>query len=54
MVQVHHLLPPLAFLMDACLDLFDEDVQREVASPFITKVNVLCVVCRSILFPPTL
>ena len=39
-VQVHHLLPPLALLMDACLDLFDEDVQREVASPFITKVNV--------------
>ena len=24
--------------MDACLDLFDEDVQREVASPFMTQV----------------
>jgi len=34
---VHHLFPPLAFLMDACLDLFDEDVQREVASPFMTQ-----------------
>ena len=37
--QVHHLFPPLAFLMDACLDLFDEDVQREVASPFMTQVS---------------
>ena len=35
---MHHLFPPLAFLMDACLDLFDEDVQREVASPFMTQV----------------
>ena len=25
--------------MDACLDLFDEDVQREVASPFMTQVS---------------
>ena len=23
----HHLCPPLAFLVDACLDLFDEPVQ---------------------------
>ena len=38
MTKVHHLFPPLAFLMDACLDLFDEDVQREVASPFMTQV----------------
>ena len=37
---MHHLFPPLAFLMDACLDLFDEDVQREVASPFMTQVLV--------------
>ena len=28
----------LMILMDACLDLFDEDVQREVASPFMTQV----------------
>ena len=39
--QVHHLFPPLAFLMDACLDLFDEDVQREVASPFMTQVVMM-------------
>ena len=39
--QVHHLFPPLAFLMDACLDLFDEDVQREVASPFMTQVMMM-------------
>jgi len=37
---VHHLFPPLAFLMDACLDLFDEDVQREVASPFMTQQSI--------------
>merc|ERR1719228_939881 len=37
---VHHLFPPLAFLMDACLDLFDEDVQREVASPFLTQTAI--------------
>ena len=33
----HHLCPPLAFLVDACQDLFDEQVQREVASPFLTE-----------------
>ena len=38
---MHHLFPPLAFLMDACLDLFDEDVQREVASPFMTQVMAM-------------
>ena len=27
--------------MDACLDLFDEDVQREVASPFMTQVVMM-------------
>ena len=27
--------------MDACLDLFDEDVQREVASPFMTQVKLM-------------
>ena len=37
---IHHLFPPLAFLMDACLDLFDEDVQREVAAPFLTQVAI--------------
>ena len=37
---IHHLFPPLAFLMDACLDLFDEDVQREVATPFLTQVTI--------------
>jgi len=37
---VHHLFPPLAFLMDACLDLFDEDVQREVATPFLTQAAI--------------
>jgi len=37
---IHHLFPPLAFLMDACLDLFDEDVQREVASPFMTQAAI--------------
>ena len=41
MTKVHHLFPPLAFLMDACLDLFDEDVQREVASPFMTQVKFM-------------
>ena len=41
MTKVHHLFPPLAFLMDACLDLFDEDVQREVASPFMTQVKLM-------------
>eukprot|EP00092_Neocalanus_flemingeri_P030687 GFUD01033319.1.p1 GENE.GFUD01033319.1~~GFUD01033319.1.p1 ORF type:complete len:752 (-),score=216.18 GFUD01033319.1:74-2329(-) len=38
---VHHLFPPLAFLMDACLDLFDEDVQREVATPFLTPAAIM-------------
>jgi len=37
---VHHLFPPLAYLMDACLDLFDEDVQREVATPFLTEMAI--------------
>ena len=37
---VHHLFPPLAFLMDACLDLFAEDVQREVATPFLTPASL--------------
>lgn len=37
---LHHLFPPLAFLMDACLDLFDEDVQKEVASPFLTETTI--------------
>ena len=37
---MHHLFPPLAFLMDACVDLFDEDVQREVATPFLTQVTI--------------
>ena len=37
---VHHMFPPLAFLMDACLDLFDEDVQREVATPFLTQAAI--------------
>jgi len=37
---MHHLFPPLAFLMDACVDLFDEDVQREVATPFLTQVAI--------------
>ena len=44
MTKVHHLFPPLAFLMDACLDLFDEDVQREVASPFMTQVKLMMMV----------
>ena len=30
--------------MDACLDLFDEDVQREVASPFMTQVKLMMMV----------
>ena len=48
----HHLCPPLAFLVDACQDLFDEQVsgdtrqlhtlagaqvQTEVATPFLTQ-----------------
>ena len=36
----HHLCPPLAFLVDACQDLFDEQVQREVASPFLTELAI--------------
>ena len=37
---LHHLFPPLAFLIDACIDLFDEEVQREVVSPFLTTPTI--------------
>jgi len=36
----HHLLPPLAFLMDAAQDLFDDEIYKEVASPFLTKAAI--------------
>ena len=37
---IHHLCPPLAFLVDACQDLFDEQVQTEVATPFLTQAAI--------------
>ena len=37
---IHHLFPPLAFLIDACIDLFDEEVQREVVSPSLTPLAI--------------
>jgi len=36
----HHLCPPLAFLVDACQNLFDEQVQTEVATPFLTEAAI--------------
>ena len=36
--------------MDACLDLFDEDVQREVASPFMTQVMAAMFMVLSVIF----
>ena len=37
---VHHLFPPLAFLMDATIDLFDMDLAKDVASPLLTNSAV--------------
>jgi hypothetical protein len=35
-----HLFPPLAYLVDECYDLFDEDLVRDVLSPLLT--NAAC------------
>ena len=36
----HHLCPPLAFLADACQDMFAEAVQTDVATPFLTQAAI--------------
>jgi hypothetical protein len=33
---LHHLILSLAFLVDECYDLFDEDLVREVVTPLPT------------------
>ena len=33
---LHHLFPSLAFIVDECYDLFDEDLVREVVTPLPT------------------
>ncbi|XP_023339867.1 epidermal growth factor receptor kinase substrate 8 isoform X1 [Eurytemora carolleeae] len=37
---VYFLFPPLAFLMDAGNDLFDDDLQKDVISPLLTSTAV--------------
>ena len=37
---LHHLFPPLAFLVDECFDLFDEDLVRDVVFPLPTPKAV--------------
>ena len=34
---LHHLFPPLAFLIDECFEAFSEDVVKEVSSPLLTR-----------------
>ena len=38
--MLHHLFPPLAFLVDECFDLFDEDLVRDVVFPLPTPKAV--------------
>ena len=40
---LHHLFPPLAFLVDVCYELFGEDLVKDVVSPLPTRkaVNLL-------------
>jgi len=37
---VHHLLPPLAFLMDSGIELFDDELQKDVISPLLTRRTI--------------
>lgn len=38
---LHHLFPPLAFLVDECYELFDEDLVKDVVSPLPTTKAVV-------------
>lgn len=38
--MLHHLFPPLAFLVDECFELFDEDLVRDVVFPLTTPKAV--------------
>ena len=38
--MLHHLFPPLAFLVDECFDYFDEDLVRDVVYPLPTPKAV--------------
>ena len=38
--MLHHLFPPLAYLVDECFDLFDEDLVRDVVFPLPTPKAV--------------
>jgi hypothetical protein len=33
---LHHLFPSLAFIVDECYDLFDEDLVHDVVTPLLT------------------
>ena len=37
---LHHLFPPLAFLVDECYHLFGEDLVRDILSPLLTGAAV--------------
>ena len=38
--MVHHLFPPLAFIVDVCYDMFDEDLVKNVVNPLPTPKAV--------------
>ena len=38
--MLHHLFPPLAFLVDECFDVFDEDLVKDVLYPLPTPKAV--------------
>lgn len=38
--MLHHLFPPLAFLVDECFEEFDEDLVRDVVYPLPTPKAV--------------
>ena len=38
--MLHHLFPPLAFLVDECFDVFDEDLVKDVVFPLPTPKAV--------------
>ena len=37
---LHHIFPPLAFLVDECYDLFGEDLVRDILNPLLTGAAV--------------
>ena len=40
MQLLHHLFPPLAYLVDECYELFDEDLVKDVVAPLPTRKAV--------------